>query len=100
MSPREEPPIEDLLEFDLGFWTEPFVTMLGPVWWAAVAMFVLGVSYIYSRSIAQPTMLAILLGGSFITLLPGTAQTVGIMLVVAGIASAMYQFYGRSGTQF
>lgn len=99
MSPGE-PPIDDLVNFRLEFWSEPFVELLGPVWWATVAMFVLGVSYVYSRSIAMPTMLAILLGGSFITLLPATAQTVGLMLVTVGIASAIYQFYGRSDPRF
>ena len=33
--------IDDLVNLRPEFWTEPFTSMLGPVWWLAVAMFVL-----------------------------------------------------------
>lgn len=92
--------IDDIAEWDLDVWTDPFFEVLGPVFPLAVAIFVIGTTYIYTRSAAMPTVLAILLGGSMITLLPATAQNVGWLLVYGGIAAAIWMVFeggGRAG---
>jgi len=85
---------DQLVEWEFEFFTGEFMDLLGPVFPAAVAIWLMGVLYIYTRSMAMPTVISILLGGSMIAYMPAEAQNVGILLVFAGIASSIWMFFG------
>lgn len=91
--------LDQLTNWDIGYFLEPFFAVLGPVFPAAIAVGVLGATYVYTRSVALPTVLAMLLGGGMIIYLPAEAQTAGQLLIIGGIALAIWVAYtgGRGG---
>ena len=89
--------LDQLLEWDLGYFTDPFFQLLGPVFPAAVAICLMGVLYIYTGGLAMPTVVAMLIGSGIILHLPAEAQTVGQLLILAGISMALYAAYDSRG---
>lgn len=83
--------------WDRDLWLEPFFEVMGPVFPLIIAVGLMGMLYIYTRSMAMPVVVAILIGGTFITTLPPAAQNVGILLVFAGIAGAVWMAYSDTG---
>lgn len=75
----------------------PYLDVMGPVFPAAVALGIMGMSYIYSGSMALPAILAILLSPFIIAYLPAEAQTAGILVILAGIALGLARAYLGGG---
>ena len=89
--------LDQLLDWDLGYFTEPFFHLLGPVFPGAVAIGLMGVLYIYTGGLAMPTVVAMLIGSGIILYLPAEAQLIGQLLILAGISMAIYAAYDSSG---
>jgi len=88
---------EEIVNWEWDFFLDPYFELLGPIFPAIVAIFVISISFIWTRNMALPTVLMILLGGSMVTYLPAAAQTVGLLLVFAGVASAIWIAYSGNG---
>jgi len=81
---------DSIINWDWDFFLEPYFDLLGPIFPAIAAIFLVGISFIWTRNMALPTVLMVLLGGGMVTYLPAAAQSVGLLLVFAGLVSAIW----------
>lgn len=76
--------------------TEPFFGLLGPLFPFLVGVCLMGMLYIFSGSLALPTVLAILLGGGLTLMMPPEAQLAAQLLILTGVATGLYMLFGTS----
>ena len=87
---------DGLLSWDFEWWIAPFMDVMGPVFPTFVALVLLTIVQIYSGT-AMTIVIAILIGGAFMTLMPPAAQTVGMLLIAGGTAAGIYVAFGGGG---
>lgn len=76
----------------------PYTSLLGPVAPVMLGLFVGGVSYIWSGGrLALPATLSVLLGGYLLPFLPGPARAGGYLLILFGVAGALWSAWNGGG---
>lgn len=87
-------------DFDPTWFAEPYLELLGGFFPTIVGFVLLTTAFIFTGGVATPSVLAIILGGLFMTTMPAGAQTVGMLFIVAGIAGGLYSAYsGQRGVR-
>lgn len=69
---------------------DPFFSLLGPLFPLLIGLVIMSMLYVYSGSLALPTVVGILIGGFALQLMPAPAQTVGQIIIFAGILIGIY----------
>lgn len=77
----------------------PFLDALGPLFIVIGALGVGGILYIFSGSMSLPLVAIILISGYFIPHLPPAARAMVQLLLVAGIAYALYHAWMYGGSK-
>lgn len=86
-----------------GNWFEgvanPFLELLGPLFPLILGIGIAGMVMIWSGSMSLPVVLMILIGGMLIPFLPPEAQMGAQILLLAGIALALYNAWMHGGNR-
>lgn len=70
--------------------TDPFLDLLGPLFPLVVGLGLAGMLRVWSGGTALPVVVMIIVGGSLIPSLPPEAQSGAQLLLLLGIAAAIY----------
>jgi hypothetical protein len=75
----------------------PFLDLLGAVFPLVAGVSIAGILFVYSGSPALPIVTLIIIGGSLIPFLPPEAQSAALILILLGIAWALYTAWMNTG---
>lgn len=78
---------------------QPFLDLLGPIFPLATGLALAGILFIYSGSMALPIVTMIIIGGMLIPFLPPAAQSASLLLMLVGIAFALYSAWMSGGSR-
>lgn len=70
-----------------------YTNVMGEMFYALIIMFGLTLVYIKTKNIGVVGVIALLVGGSVVTLLPAITQRLFYLLLVFGIAATIYKIF-------
>lgn len=76
----------------------PFLDLMGPLFPLVTGLGIAGILFIYSGSAALPIVTLIIIGGMLIPFMPAEAQSAAVILLLLGIALALYKAWMNSGS--